>query len=157
DAQGNMVVAGFATGTDFPATSFMFSPASLNPSTRHGFITVINGPNLIYSTLFGGAGTDIINVVKVGSDGRLHVVGRTTSNGVATAGAYQTFRNPGGQVSAAFYAVVDSNFPGAPGLSYMTYLTAEDARAFALDGTGKAVIAGGTERGLSPVTPGAFP
>src|SRR5262249_55829009 len=47
--------------------------------------------------------------------------------------------------------------PGAPGLSYMTYLTAEDARAFALDGTGKAVIAGGTERGLSPVTPGAFP
>jgi uncharacterized repeat protein (TIGR01451 family) len=156
DTQGNMVVAGFAIGDGFPTTVDAILQTSPNAANRHAFVTVFNGANLLYSTLFGGTGGETAHGVAVSTDGRIHVVGDTTSDGLATTGAYQTVKGSG---PAGFYAVIDRTIPGAAGLRYATYLSsgATEAHALAFDGDGNTVIVGLTESGTFPVTPGAFP
>jgi hypothetical protein len=56
DGNGNVVVVGYAIGDGFPTTADAILQTSPNAANRHAFVTVFNGANLLYSTLFGGTG-----------------------------------------------------------------------------------------------------
>ena len=103
--------------------------------------------NLVYSTYFGGTGTDLATGIAVDSSGAAYVTGTTTSLGFpVSAGAFAT---------AGSSFVFKLNPDGS--LAYSTFFSESSSTpyAIAVDAGGHAYIAGVTEGGL-PVTAGAY-
>lgn len=93
DDSGNAYVTGSTLSSNFPTVSPLYG-------TRRGgsdaFVSKLNstGTSLIYSTYFGGKGSDIGNGITVDSVGNAYVTGRTwSSNFPTTAGAYDNTFN----------------------------------------------------------------
>src|SRR6185503_20225587 len=77
-------------------------------------------PVINYLTYLGGRGTDRVNAVKLGPDGRLYIAGQTdTSLLGATDGAFST-ANKG--LTDIFLAILDTRPGGNNQLVYFTYL-----------------------------------
>ena len=78
DASGNVIVAGSTTSTNFPALNEV---QGSNRGDSDGFVAKFapNGATLLYSTYFGGAGTDEFSAVTVDSTGSAWFVGDTNS------------------------------------------------------------------------------
>ena len=107
-------------------------------------------PALAYATYMGGVADDQISVARLDAQGRLYVAGSTnasTSNLIATPGAYN--QNNGGQVDV-FIAIIDTTgaFSGNQyGLLYLTYIGGADKdipTAMRVDSQGDIYIAGNT-------------
>jgi uncharacterized protein (TIGR03437 family) len=117
-------------------------------TTSDVFVTKLDPlGNVIYSTYFGGSGSDVAHGIAVDASGAAYVTGVTTSvDFPVTASA---FAKNGG--SFLFKLNPDGT------TSYSTYFS--DARsqpnAVAVDSSGHAYIAGTTKGGL-PVTPGVY-
>jgi uncharacterized protein (TIGR03437 family) len=105
--------------------------------------------NVVYSTYFGGSGSDAALALAVGSDGSLYVTGSTDSADLpVTNGAYLTKLPP---ASAGF--VFKLNPGGA--LDWATYFPGRGITSIAVDSAGNPFIGGYTGGGL-PTTPGAY-
>jgi len=95
DTSGNMILYGGTVSPDFPlknpirsefrASSFSLFLAKLTP----------DGRSLVYSTYFGGSGTENGFQVRVDAGGDAYITGHTTSNDIPILNAFQG-QKPGG-------------------------------------------------------------
>jgi hypothetical protein len=163
DAAGNAYVTGTTSSADFPVTPG--APQTAPPATglRDAFVTKLNaaGNAAVYSTFLGGGdGNEDAAAVAVDSSGSAYVVGKTTSAAgfPVTPGALQTAWGGGGgsDITDAFVAKLD---PAGSALVYSTYLggsLADDASDLVVDAAGHAYVAGTTNSGNFPTTPGVL-
>jgi hypothetical protein len=94
---GKAYVTGFTSSVDFPTTAGVFD-RTFNGSSD-AFVTKLNasGSALAYSTFLGEAGFDGGESIAV-REGSAYVTGFTSSANFATAGAFDTSYNGGGDV-----------------------------------------------------------
>jgi hypothetical protein len=113
-------------------------------------------PTLAFSTYLGGNGMDRGNAIEVDSAGNAYITGSTVStNFPLTPGAFQTVKTGLGG-SDAFVTKMNST---GTALIYSTYFGGDNmdsGNAIALDGAGNAYVAGFTDSGNLPTTPGAL-
>ena len=122
------------------------------PTTDVFAMKLDNNGNVVYSTYFGGSGSDAAAALAVGSDGSLYVTGSTNSADLpVTAGAYLS-KLPSTQRGTPSY-VFKLNPDGS--LAWATYFTESGVASIAVDSTGDPYVGGATGGGL-PTTPGAY-
>jgi murein DD-endopeptidase MepM/ murein hydrolase activator NlpD len=153
DQVGNAYVAGGTDSVDLPVTSGAFDPQY--GGSYDAFVIKLGaaGTELGYSTFLGGGEDDWGQDIAVDRVGNAYVTGYTQSTDFpATKGAWDTV----GEGQDAF--VVEVNALGS-GLVYSTFLGGRDAdqgNAIAVDGAGRAYVAGSTRSADFPTTAGAF-
>jgi uncharacterized protein (TIGR03437 family) len=166
DSAGSAYVTGTTVSTDFPTEKPYqgVPPAKLGgqpPGTyASAFVTKFSpdGSSLVYSTYLGGNGVDRGYAIAVDSSGNAYLTGLTTSpNFPITSGAYQAVCAPIPNNTGESDAVSNCNSfdwnvfvtklnSAGTGLVYSTFLGGYGnwayATAIAVDGTGRAYIAG---------------
>jgi hypothetical protein len=174
DSAGSVYVAGDTYSIDFPIENpYQSAPPAKGPAGSpvspglwpSAFVTKFSpdGSSLVYSTYLGGNGYDYVYAIAVDSSGNAYVTGQTNSaNFPVTTGAYETVcdadpsdKGPpytptcyGSNISAF---VTKLNSTGT-GLVYSTFLGGYAyayATAIAVDGAGRAYIAGNEEESCS--------
>ncbi len=127
---------------------------------RDAFVTKWNadGSRILYSTYLGGSGDDSATGLAVDSAGSVYVTGTTTSPDFPVSkNAFQKTLagSKGTRAQNAFAAKLS---PDGSQLVYATLVGGggEQSSRIAIDGAGEAVIAGGTNSAMFPVTGGAF-
>jgi hypothetical protein len=159
DAAGNAYITGETSG-GYPTTSGAFdeTPNGLDDV----FVTKLDPTgDIVYSTLIGGALEDQGRSIAIGNDAtpNAFITGVTFSTGVppiafpTTPGAFDVLHNG---LDDAF--VTQLNATGSA-LVYSTFLggaLSDVGRGIAVDGQGRAYVAGFTDSLNFPVTPGAF-
>jgi Beta-propeller repeat len=173
DAAGDIFVTGTA-GPGLATTTGVYQPQSpagqcagdINapPSPCSvAFITKLSpSGSVVWSTYLGGTGPDDAHTIAVDSAGNVWVAGQTVSpNFPTTANAIS--RTFGGEIDLgplrfgdAFVSKLD---PTGSLLLYSTYLggsQADEASGIAVDSSGAAYVAGGTQSNNFPTTPGAY-
>ena len=149
DSMGNIYVTGLTYSADFPTTEGVFN--STGPIGL--FVTKLSpsGATLTYSTYIGVAVPVDLTIDSVGN---VYVAGYTdNADFPTTADAFQSELH--GVVDTVIFKL---GIAGAV-LDYSTYLggRAEDrALGIAIDSTGHAYVAGYTEFGDFPTTPGSY-
>ena len=152
DSDGNIWLAGDTTSTDFPTTSDAYGRQ--NQGGTDGFLAKINprGGPLLYSSLFGGRGSDSL-MLAMHRSGLLILACRTDSADLpVTPGAL--YATPSGQMDI-FVALFD---PAAHTLRYGTYFGGHgsDAVAALVCQGNDLYLAGNTTSADFPVTSGAW-
>jgi hypothetical protein len=164
---GNIYVTGVAEpGTSLPATMNVGPTsatrafiAKLVPHERpeggeDANVVWVEGVGLAYSVMIGGTNLAEATGLAVDGAGNAHVVGRTESvDFPTTAGAFQPAL---GGSSDAFALAVNAN---GTALIYSTLLGGlgdDSAHGVAVDAGGNAHVAGTTQSGDFPTTPGAW-
>jgi Beta-propeller repeat len=151
DAYGNMIIAGWATSSTFPATGA--ARQRVSGGGVDAFVAKFGGSgnNLIFCTYLGGSGDDRAFGVAVDHSGSVYVTGRTSSsNFPVTAGIQRTL----GGVKDAF--VTKLNDSGSQ-IIYSTYLGGNDVdtgNGIAVDAQGYAYVVGDTVSVNFPVING---
>lgn len=148
DVHGAVVVTGGTYSPDFPIRNAL---QPINRGSRDAFVTklVPDGSALAYSTFLGGTGAE--NLVEFGvpvggtialdATGAVYLTGSTNSVDFPLLDPFQA--TPGG-AGDAFVAKLT---PDGTRLAYASYLGGgdyENARAIAVDGAGRAYVAGET-------------
>ena len=177
DSQGDLVLAANAGSFRFHKP-LVYQPAAdngqgarveghyvLKSKTEVGFSVgfydqtkpLVIDPVLSYSTFLGGSALDYGFPIAVDSSGNVYVAGNTQSvDFPVTAGAFQTACGGTCARNDAFVAKINA---AGSALVYATYLGGsrnDIARGLAVDAQGEAYIAGTTNSGDFPTTPGAF-
>jgi hypothetical protein len=143
DSNGNVVITGMTSSTDFPTSlGAVRRTCNMGPAgCLDAFVTSLNasGSFLLFSTYFGGTGDDEARDVTFDSLGSVYITGRTDSPDFpATGGAYSLDPESGGFVTKLS--------PGGNVL-YSTYFRTifgpADPRGIAVDTSGNAYITGG--------------
>lgn len=93
DASGGATVAGCTSSADFPVSGAV--QAAFN-GLYDGFVSTLNaaGNALTFSTLYGGAGSDVANAIAIDASGNIFIGGQTSSVDLALQGPLQA-TNPG--------------------------------------------------------------
>lgn len=145
DSSGNAYVTGETSSTNFP-TRFPIQ-ASPKEGPQDIFITKLDaaGSSLLYSTFFGGRGSDFANGIAVDSSGRVSVTGATFSDDfpitTITAGQGGQLVSPGNGGEAF---VMSLNTAGTA-LIFASYLGGNQddyGLSIAVDSTGNLYVAG---------------
>ena len=153
DLGGNAYVAGLTASTDFPTVNRL-QPVSVD--SEDAFVMKLNstGSALVYSTYFGGSGSDDAMGIAVDLAGNAYVTGVSYSTDFPTTpGALGTPLNDRGN------AFVTKLNPTGSGLVYSTYLGGSDldqGNGIAVDLAGNAYVTGFTGSTDFPTTAGAF-
>jgi hypothetical protein len=180
DSAGSAYVAGYTYSIDFPTKNpYQSAPPAKVAGVLPGqwpsaFVSKFSpdGSSLVYSTYLGGNGYDYIYAIAVDSSGSAYVTGETDSPDFpATTGAYQTVCNPvpnntgassaspGCNTSLASAFVTKLNSTGT-GIVYSTFLGGYAswayATAIAVDGAGRAYIAGNEDEACYRGQPNTF-
>jgi uncharacterized protein (TIGR03437 family) len=159
DAQGNIYLAGTTTSSAFQVQS------AIQPILRgysNAFVSKLDASgNIIYSTYFGGSGTDNATAMTVDPAGNVYVTGTTSSADFPTTkGVYAASLPPAFQGVTVNVPRTNSAFlfrlnPDGS-LAYSTYFAAAQLpNAIAIDSSGSVYLSGATFGGL-PTTPGAY-
>jgi uncharacterized protein (TIGR03437 family) len=184
DSEGSVYVAGDTYSIDFPTKNpYQSAPPAKGPAGSpvppgdwpSAFVTKFSpdGSSLVYSTYLGGNSYDYIYAIAVDSSGNAYVTGQTNSpNFPVTNGAYQTVCDPapnntGAPVqnssncnSSDTSAFVTKLNPTGTGLVYSTFLGGNGsyayATAIAVDGAGRAYIAGNEDETCYTGQPDTF-
>ena len=140
DQSGNVIVVGTTASTNFPITGNAHQSTKSN--NQDAFVVKLNGNGVpIWSTYFGGNGTDQGKGISTDAAGNIFIAGQTASSNLAgTAGKFQsTF---GGGTIDGFA----SKFSAAGVLSWTTYLGggASDEAADIATATNGDLYVGGT-------------
>ncbi|MDP8990686.1 MAG: SBBP repeat-containing protein, partial [Acidobacteriota bacterium] len=152
---GKIYVTGSTTSDNFPVANDIFSGRA---GGRDIFVSEIDPSksgtaSLIFSTYFGGKGTDYGRSIAVDALGQVYIAGFTYSADIPITGnAYQATPAGGGD---AFLLQLNTSLPQ---ILYSTYLGGskiDDARSVVLDPTGKIALAGYTLSANFPVTQNA--
>ena len=152
---GALHLGGWTTSGDFP-TSKQALQREYAGGSRDAIVATLNdaGTRLVHSTYLGGSGGDIASDIDVAVDGSVYVTGSTRSVDFPTsAGALQPMYAGSGD---AFVARLNGSLKR---IVYSTYLGGgrdDQARAIAVDASGRAHVTGGTLSVDFPTTPGAF-
>lgn len=149
DAKGSAFVVGRTDSTDFPATTKDTLPVR---GGGDGFVTKLaaDGGSVVYSSLLGGFGLDVVNAIVLDSTGAAYVTGETRSdNYPVTDGAYQRERRGS---SDAFISKLS---PDGASLVFSTYFGGdgpETGRGIGIDRFGNPYIAGVSGSANMPVS-----
>ncbi len=140
DGLGNAYVTGITFSADFPTVTPF--DASWN-GNYDVFVTKMNpgGDNLVYSSYFGGSGSDQGKGIAVDGAGSAYVTGITFSSDFPTASPLD------GSLTGNYDAFVMKLSPSGNALVYSTYLggsSTDDGWGIAVDGTGSAYVTGQT-------------
>jgi uncharacterized protein (TIGR03437 family) len=154
DSQGGLYVAGDADGTVFPTTPSAYmhdhSPASTDVFV---FKLDIASDSIVYSTLFGGSGEEVLVGFTIDSADNLYFSGYTVSTDLpVTPGSYQA---PGPLINI-FVAKLSS---GGSSLVFSSIFAGSRATylgPITTDVQGNVYIAGADCCGVLEATPGAF-
>jgi Beta-propeller repeat len=108
-----------------------FQPVRKSPPDNHTYYSTTanaflsklsaDGSNLLYSTYFGGSGSENVHAMALDSTGRAYIAGETTSSDLPTVNPYQASRRT--RLSAAMLAIFDPTRSGQNSLVYATYLS----------------------------------
>ena len=165
DNNGNVYLTGVSTDNSYPTTP---GSSALTPPLARGNIVVTklnaDATELVYSTIFGGAGIDLGLGIAVDSQGAAYITGATTSDDFpTTAGVLQrTYGKPVGEfantpaLGDCFITRLNS---AGNAISFSTYLGGsglEACSSIVLDATGNIYVTGGTSSPNFPVSEGAF-
>jgi hypothetical protein len=158
DASG-ITLGGLAVSTDLPASGGLFAT---NAGGFDAFVAKLDptGTTLLHATYFGGGGDEIERDLAVDAAGNAYLYGETTSTDLpATAGAFDTACGSDGACDGGIPDVFVAKIgPTGDSLVYATYLGgsgSDIAGKIALDGAGRAHLAGYTNSPDFPATPGA--
>jgi hypothetical protein len=158
DGSGQAVVAGISWSTVFPTTAGAYQRTWAGGSD--GFIAKFNaaGTALVYSTVVGGGGADIVRQIALGSTGDVYAAGYTySSNFPTTPDAEQTVHGSFAfEGSDAFVLHVSGD---GSALVFSTLLGGDNwelTEGLGFDAHGRAVVAGRTASSTFTVTPGAI-
>jgi uncharacterized repeat protein (TIGR01451 family) len=155
DGARNAYVTGAAAATGFPTTTGALQ-RTFGGGSSDAFITKFNstGSALVYSSLFGGNGSDVANGIALDAARHAFLTGRTTSTNLrVTPGALQSTRHGPSDAFLAEFIV------SGQGLTMSTYFggSGDDNGAdVAVDSTGSAYITGGTSSSDLKVSSNAF-
>ncbi|MDP8983103.1 MAG: hypothetical protein M3O35_21205 [Acidobacteriota bacterium] len=159
DGAGSAYVAGVTQSPGFPVRGAAFQGAI--KGHLNGTLSKVSpdGSALLYSTFFGGEGSDFILAIALDSRGIVYLGGHTTSTALpVTQNPYQGALT--GSV-AGFVAKFDITQANAAGLLYGSYIEGPSnaitsVNAVAADSSGSIVAAGSTTDPNFPVSAGAF-
>jgi hypothetical protein len=165
DGAGNAYLTGETESSDFPTTPGAFD-AGYNGGVD-AYVVKLNaaGTGLDYASFLGGINDDYGYAIAVGSTGRAYITGYTNSvDFPTTVGALDPSCGSDGSCNynGSYYypdAFVVKMNPIGTGLDYATFLGGSDfdrGDSIAVDGAGKAYVAGETMSSDFPTTPGAF-
>jgi len=114
-------------------------------------------PSIVYSTYMGGSLADQINAVNLFSDGRLFIVGQTSSTDLGYInGAYNNFISG---VTNVFMAIIDTSAQGNFALLYLSYIGGSGIDipvSVQVDASGLMYVAGTTTSTDFPVSSNAY-
>lgn len=156
DPNGNALIAGYSSSSDFPTTPGAYQRT---PQAGDGIIFKLNsdGTNLLFSSLVGGSDNDFFSDFVTDNDGNIYLTGDTASDDFPTSNnAYQSscppytcvlFVKMNKDVSSLLRATLVST---TMGFSYAT------GRAITIDANNNFIVAGSTNQRTYPTTPGAF-
>ncbi len=165
DALGNAYVTGMTLSGDFPAINA--PQATLGGGPTDAFVMKLDpsGSAILFSTFFGGAGSDYGESIAADAAGNAYLGGTSEANVSTTTGAFQPTRPVGDATNIPFVAVLDTTKSGAGALRYATYLggsqgigvfTSDIAVTGIAPGPGGLVyVAGNTLQVDFPTTPNA--
>lgn len=164
DAEGNALLMGRTSSTDFPTMNAYQS--SLNGGDDI-FVLKLNseGTALLYSTYLGGKGGEAGIGIATDSSGNVYVTGNTGSDDFPTTPGVVIPNSNSGAFVEAFVAKVNPAKSGQESLVYSTYLTNLSfrwvgyfvyAQGIAADRFGNAYVTGFTNSDDFPTTPDAF-
>ena len=168
DATGHVYTVGHATAGEF---DFYPTTVGAYDGTHGGATDIIvtklepSGSALVYSTLIGGVESDYGFAIAIDEEGNAYVAGGTTTTTVTGRGYPTTDGAYGREYRGDIDAVVTKLDPSGSALLYSTIIggvRADMARAIAVDGEGRAVVAGSTTHNVDapaddyPTTAGAF-
>jgi hypothetical protein len=150
DSGFNVYVAGNTTSATYPTTSSAFQTAPASAG-NHVFVSGIdsNGSLNDYSTYLSGNGVDTASSMTLDSQGRVYVIGTTTSsNFPTTIGALQAAP---GATNQFFFSKLITTRNGVSSLLYSTYIGGTTPSngvvvggAVAVDASFNVYLAGGT-------------
>jgi hypothetical protein len=158
DGSGGAYVTGATQSANYPTTPGAFD-TSYNDN-GDAFVTKLkaSGSALVYSTFLGGRSFDQAVGIAV-REGRAYVTGTTLSSDYPTTpGALDTSYN-GDPTGSIFDAFVTKLKPSGSALAYSTFLGGsgnQSGGGIAVDGEGRAYVAGYTGSSDFPTTRGAF-
>jgi hypothetical protein len=139
DSSGNAHIAGSTFSSNFPQANAFDSMFS---GTQDGFVVKLSatGTAFVYSTYFGGSGSDATNDIALDSSGNTYVVGGTNSTDLPTVNPIQGTN--GGGAADAFATKFN---PAGTALLFSTYFGGsgfDRANTLALDSAGSIYVAG---------------
>ena len=148
DADGNAYIAGYTFSSDLPTVN-AFQPFNYGGGWADFFFAKVNptGSDLVFASYFGGADIELPPVVMALGQGELVVGGATTSQGLATPGAFQPERSN-------CRDIIVSVFDAATGAQRAaTFLPGSGAGGLAVDAEGNICVAGITWASGCPFSP----
>jgi hypothetical protein len=169
DAQGNAYVTGGTISTNFPVVTPIQPPPAEGLKKKTVFVTKINpsGTGLVYSTLLGGTGGDVILTPELGPEpdqglgiaidaaGNAYITGLTGSIDLPTTrGAFQTAFQGG--VFDAFVMKLDASGTSVLYSSYLGGSDRDQGSGIAVDAAGRIYVAGVSRSFDFPTTVFAF-
>jgi hypothetical protein len=164
DALGNAYVTGMTLSGDFPLLN---APQPTRGGGTDAFVMKLDpsGSAILFSTLFGGGGSDYGESIAADAAGVAYLGGTSEADLPTTATAFQPTRPDGDATNIPFVAVLDTTKSGAGALRYATYLggahavggfTSDSAVTGIAPGPGGLVyVAGNTLQVDFPTTPNA--
>jgi hypothetical protein len=151
DQNNEAVVVGTSTSLDYPTVNALQSTC---PGCEYGNAVITkfnaNGSALIFSTYFGGTGTDTAAGVALDPSGSIYFTGYTEPNFPTTPQAFQTTCTS--NIQCAFVSKIDAS---GQNLAYSGVLDDGWGTAIAVNPAGNAFVTGYAGAAF-PVTPGAF-
>lgn len=173
NTSNQIYVTGSTASSNFPVVN---AYQASYPGSFNGFLTRISadGSSVLYSTYFGGNGSDMPSALALDGQSNIFVAGNTSSTNFPVVNAYQPAAMPNQGGYYGNYGFLSKFTADGSSLAYSTYFGGSSNVALncggtpcwpqpfssitgmAVDSTGNSYVAGSTNTYDFPVTPGAY-